>query len=197
MREWGNENGLTSKGGPVALLTIAKLGNPILRQVAPPVTPETLALRETQVFIDDLIETMREANGLGLAAPQVHRAMAIVAIEGRGRNPRYPDAPPIPLTVLVNPRFTRMSDEQVWGYEGCLSVDNLRGKVPRSLAVVVEALDRHGSPQRIETDGFFAVVLQHEIDHLFGTLFVDRGDPKTFAHLPEFDRYVTQARSED
>ena len=174
----------------MALLKIAKLGHPILRQTAQELTPETLAFRETQAFIDDLIETMRDSNGLGLAAPQVYRSVAIVAIEGRGRNPRYPDAPPIPLTVLVNPRFTYLSEEKVWGYEGCLSVDNLRGNVARSTHVVVEALDRHGKPVRIETDGFFAVVLQHEIDHLFGTLYVDRADPKSLAHQLEFDRYV-------
>lgn len=177
----------------MALLAIAKLGNPILRETAQELSPETLAFPETQTFIDDLIETMRDANGLGLAAPQVHRSVSIVVIEGRGRNPRYPDAPPIPLTVLVNPRFTSLSEEKVWGYEGCLSVDNLRGNVPRSTEVVVEALDRFGNPLRIETGGFFAVVLQHEIDHLYGTLFVDRADPKSFAHLREFDRYVVNA----
>lgn len=182
----------------MALLKIAKLGHPVLRQVAQELSPETLAFPETQAFIDDLIATMRDANGLGLAAPQVFRSVSLVAIEGRGRNPRYPDAPPIPLTVLVNPRFTALSEERVWGYEGCLSIDNLRGNVPRSKAVVVEALDRHGSPVRIETDGFFAIVLQHEIDHLYGNLFVDRADPKSLAHLLEFDRFVVNApASED
>lgn len=177
----------------MALLKIAKLGHPILRQVAQELSPETLAFPETQAFIDDLIETMRDSNGLGLAAPQVYRSVSIVAIEGRGKNPRYPDAPPIPLTVLVNPRFTHLSDDKVWGYEGCLSVDNLRGNVARSREVVVEALDRQGNPVRIATDGFFAIVLQHEIDHLFGTLFVDRADPKSLAHLQEFERHVLKA----
>jgi peptide deformylase len=172
------------------ILKIAKIGTPVLREVARPVTPEELASPEIQGFIDDLIETMRDASGLGLAAPQVYRSISIVAIEGRGRNPRYPDAPPIPLTVLVNPQFTYMSPDTVLGYEGCLSVDDLRGQVARSRHVVVEALDRDGAPVRIDTDSFFAVVLQHEIDHLFGTLFVDRADPKTFAHLREFDRFV-------
>lgn len=177
----------------MALLKIAKLGHPILRQVAQEVSPETLALPETQAFIDDLILTMRDANGLGLAAPQVYRSISIVAIEGRGKNPRYPDAPPIPLTVLVNPRFTYLSEEKVWGYEGCLSIDNLRGNVPRSREVVVEALDRDGTPVRIETDGFFAVVLQHEIDHLFGTLYVDRADPRSLAHQLEYERHILHA----
>lgn len=177
----------------MALLKIAKLGHPILRQVAQEIAPETLAFPETQAFIDDLILTMRDANGLGLAAPQVYRSVAIVALEGRGRNPRYPDAPPIPLTVLVNPRFTYRSEEQAWGYEGCLSIDNLRGKVPRSTEVIVEALDRHGNPLRIEASGFHAIVLQHEIDHLFGNLFVDKADPRTLAHQLEFDRFVVNA----
>jgi peptide deformylase len=177
----------------MALLSIAKLGHPILRQVAQELSPETLAFPETQAFIDDLIETMRDSRGLGLAAPQVYRSVSIVAIEGRGQNPRYPDAPAIPLTVLVNPRFTALSEEKVWGYEGCLSISDLRGNVPRSTEVIVEALDRHGNPVRIETGGFFAVVLQHEIDHLFGTLFVDRADPRSLAHQLEFDRYVRNA----
>lgn len=174
----------------MALLKLAKLGHPVLRQVARELSVLELLQPETQRFIDDLIETMRDANGLGLAAPQVHRSVAVAALEGRGRNPRYPDAPPIPLTVLVNPRFAFLGEEREWGYEGCLSVDDLRGKVPRATRATVEALDREGRPVRIEAEGFFAVVLQHEIDHLFGTLFVDRADPGTFAHLREYGRYV-------
>lgn len=180
----------------MALLKIAKIGHPVLRDVAREVGVEELLSPDTQRLIDDLIETMRDANGLGLAAPQVFRSLSIVAIEGRGRNPRYPDAPPIPLTVLVNPRFTFLSEEREWGYEGCLSVDDLRGKVARSTRAVVEALDRAGRPVRIEAEGFFAIVLQHEIDHLFGTLFVDRADPKTFTHLREYERYVLAAPSD-
>lgn len=174
----------------MALLKIAKIGHPVLRQVARELTVAELLQPDMQRFIDDLIATMRDANGLGLAAPQVFQSLALVAIEGRGRNPRYPDAPPIPLTVLVNPRFTFLSEDQEWGYEGCLSVDDLRGKVPRSTRATVEALDRQGHPLRIEAEGFFAIVLQHEIDHLFGMLFVDRADPKTFTHLREYERYV-------
>lgn len=174
----------------MALLKIAKIGHPVLRQVARELDLEELVRPESQRFIDDLIETMRDANGLGLAAPQVHRSISVVAIEGRGRNPRYPDAPPIPLTVLVNPRFTFLSPEEEWGYEGCLSIDDLRGKVPRSTRATVEALDREGRPVRLEAEGFFAVVLQHEIDHLFGTLYVDRADPKSLTHLREYERYV-------
>ncbi|HEY9856094.1 MAG TPA: peptide deformylase [Stenomitos sp.] len=177
----------------MALLKIAKIGHPLLRQVARELNVAELLLPETQRFIDDLIETMRDANGLGLAAPQVFRSLSVVAIEGRGRNPRYPDAPTIPMTVLVNPRFTFLSEEQEWGYEGCLSIDDLRANVPRSTRATVEALDRAGQPVRIEAEGFFAVVLQHEIDHLFGTLFVDRADPRTFTHQREYERYVLAA----
>lgn len=171
------------------LLKIAKLGHPILRRTAEPVSAEDLALGETQRFIDDLIETMRDAGGLGLAAPQVHQSVQIVVIEGRGDNPRYPDAPVIPLRVLVNPSFSLLSEDTEWGWEGCLSIDDLRGKVPRSCRVVVEAWDRQGRPMAIDAEGFTARVLQHEIDHLFGRLFVDRAEPLSLTHLKEFERY--------
>ena len=129
----------------MAIRKIAQIGHPVLRQLAREVTREELAAPPMQGFIDDLVETMRDADGAGLAAIQVYEPVRICAIEVRN-NPRYPYKPPIPLTVLVNPILTPVDDEQFDNYEGCLSVPNLRGMVPRFTRVRVRAWDRHGQP---------------------------------------------------
>jgi peptide deformylase len=174
----------------MALLPIAKLGNPILRKLAEPVSREELLTEPFQSFIDDMIETMRTKDGVGLAAPQVSVSRQVVVIESHF-NPRYADAPEISLLVLVNPIFTYLSTEMTEGWEGCLSVDNLRGKVRRSKKVAVKALDRYGETVEIITETFLAVILQHEIDHLHGRLFVDQiSDPASLCQLEEFNKYV-------
>ncbi len=173
----------------MALLKIAKMGNPILRKISEPVTKKDIQAADFQRFIDDMIETMRDEDGLGLAAPQVHVSKQVVVIESL-EDDRSPEAPPFPLLVLVNPVFKYLSKELRTGWEGCLSLDNLRGKVPRSRAVRLEALDRNGNPVLLDWEEFPAVVLQHEIDHLRGHLFVDRmKDMSTLTHLGEFHRY--------
>ncbi len=115
----------------MAILKVARLGHPVLREVAKPVPESEIRSSGTQRLIDDMIETMREYNGAGLAAPQVHTLVQIAVIEVQ-RNPRYPDAPEIPLTVLVNPVVTPLTEEMEDGWEGCLSVPDMRGVVPRS-----------------------------------------------------------------
>jgi peptide deformylase len=173
----------------MAIRKIAQIGHPILRQVARPVTREELLLTDTQRFIDDLIETMRDADGAGLAATQVYTPLRICAIEVRD-NPRYPYKPRIPLTVLVNPVLAPEGDETFDNYEGCLSVPNLRGVVRRAVHLRVRAWDRHGDPIDEVVHGLKAATYQHEIDHLDGKLFVDRvTDPATFATWTEFDRH--------
>ena len=173
----------------MALLKIAKMGNPVLRKIAEPVSPKEIETDEFQTFVDDLVETMRDSDGLGLAAPQVHVSKQVVVIESM-ENDRYPDSPPIPLLVLINPVFKYMSKETRTGWEGCLSVDNLRGKVTRSRAVKMEALDRHGNTITLEWEDFPAVVLQHETDHLRGHLFLDRmKDMYTLTQLEEFQKF--------
>jgi len=142
-----------------------------------------------QQFIDDLIETMHDADGAGLAAIQVYEPIAICAVEVRN-NPRYPYKPPIPLTVLVNPVLTPVGDEMYENNEGCLSVPNLRGMVQRHLHVHVKAWDRHGNDIDEVVHGLKAGTYQHEVDHLLGKIFVDRvTDPTTFATWTEFDRH--------
>ncbi len=168
---------------------IAQIGHPILRQRAREVTPEELGGAEVQGFIDDLIETMRDANGAGLAAPQVYTPLRICALEVKD-NPRYPYKPNIPLTVLVNPVLTPIGDERFDNYEGCLSVPDLRGVVPRFAELRVEALDRDGHRLDFVARGITAGTYQHECDHLDGRLFVDRvEDPSTFTTWKEFARH--------
>jgi peptide deformylase len=173
----------------MAIRKIAQIGHPVLRQRAREVTREELLAPETQRFIDDLVETMRDANGAGLAAIQVYEPVRIAAVEVRD-NPRYPYKPNIPLTVLVNPVLTPVGDELFDNYEGCLSVPNLRGVVPRSLHLHVRAWDRHGNQIDETVHGLKAGTYQHEVDHLDGTIFVDRvKDPRTLTTWTEFERF--------
>jgi peptide deformylase len=177
----------------MTILKIAQIGHPVLRQRAREVTRAELATPAMQQFIDDLIETMRDANGAGLAAIQVYQPIRIVAIEVTD-NPRYPYKPRIPLTVLVNPVLTPLTDETFANNEGCLSVPNLRGDVPRVVELRCQAWDRHGDDVDVEVRGLSAGTYQHEVDHLDATLFVDRvADPRTLTTWTEFERYHREA----
>jgi len=178
----------------MAILKVARLGHPVLRQVARPVDLAELATPALQRLIDDMIETMREYDGVGLAAPQVHEPRQIAVIEVHA-NPRYPHAPAVPLTVVVNPVVTPLTDEQVEDWEGCLSVPDLRGRVPRWGAVRLEGYDRHGQRLELTAKDFFARVIQHEHDHLNGRVYLDRmRDLATLAHIAEWQKYWLGAR---
>lgn len=173
----------------MAIRKIATLGHPVLRQVAREVTRDELATPEIQRFIDDLVETMHDANGAGLAANQVYEPIRICAIEVRN-NPRYPYKPNIPLTVLVNPVLTPTTDETFLNNEGCLSVPNLRGEVQRRTRIRCQAWDRHGEALDFEMRGLSAGTFQHEVDHLDGKLFVDRvEDTRSLSTWAEFERF--------
>lgn len=182
----------------MAIRKIAQLGEPVLRLRARELSPDELASPRITQLIEDMIETMRDADGAGLAAPQVYESIALVVIEVRG-NARYASADPIPLTVLFNPRLTPLSDspldaladeDAIQVYEGCLSVTGLRGRVRRPRKVRVQALDREGRPVDEIWEGFPAAVVQHETDHLLGTLFLDRAEPQSLTFLREYERYV-------
>jgi peptide deformylase len=173
----------------MAIRKIAQIGHPVLREVAREVSREALVTQDMQKLIDDLIDTMRDADGAGLAAIQVHEPVHICVIEVRGNNPRYPYKPKIPLTILVNPVLTPVDDELFENYEGCLSVPNLRGLVKRHVHVHVRAWDRHGNSIDEVVHGLKAGTYQHEVDHLNGKMFVDRADPSTFTTWTEFDRH--------
>lgn len=167
----------------MARLTIAKLGNPILRTIAQPVDPGEIPGRAFQQFIDDMLETMTDAPGIGLAATQVFRSQQVIVMACSG-------AGGFPETVLINPTIVYYGPNQVETWEGCLSVDGLRGKVTRPSMVRVRGLDRYGGPLELDATGLFAVCIQHEMDHLIGKVFLDRmTDLSTLTHLEEFDRY--------
>ncbi len=164
---------------------ILQIGDPALRRVARPV-PDP---RDVRDLIADLIDTMRDANGAGLAATQIGVDLRVCVIEV-GDNPRYPYKPPIPLTVLINPELQPLTAETFENYEGCLSVPNLRGMVRRWVGVRVRALDAEGAPVDREVWGLSAGTFQHEVDHLDGKLFVDRvEDPTTFSSWASFDTF--------
>lgn len=168
---------------------IATIGHPVLRERSRELTRDELARPETQRFIDDLIETMRDASGAGLAAPQVYEPIRVVAVEVK-KNPRYPYKPDIPLTVLVNPALEPLTDETFDNYEGCLSVPNLRGVVPRFTQLRLRAWDREGREVDQVVKGLSAGTFQHECDHLDGLIFVDRvKDTRTLATWTDFERY--------
>lgn len=173
----------------MAIRKIATIGHPVLREVARKLTAEELASPAMQSFIDDLVETMHDANGAGLAANQVYEPVRICAIEVRN-NPRYPYKPNFPLTILVNPELTPTTNDTFLNYEGCLSVPNLRGEVPRVLGVRVRAWDRHGKTLDFEVKGLTAGTFQHEVDHLDGKVFLDRvQDTRTLATWSDFERH--------
>lgn len=167
----------------MAILPIAKLGNPILRQIAAEVAPRDIRTKDLQGLIDDLFETMLDEPGIGLAAPQVSRSIQLVVMGCEGDDG-------FPQTVLINPKIVFYGPRQVENWEGCLSVDGLRGKVTRPAVVRVQALDRDGKSMDFEATGLYAVCIQHEMDHLIGKLFLDRmTDMSTLTQLPEFDQY--------
>ena len=180
----------------MAILKVARLGHPVLRQQARALSPAEIRTPATQQFIDDMIETMREYNGAGLAANQVHVLKRIAVIEVQA-NPRYPEAPEIPLTVVINPIVTPLTDEMDEGWEGCLSVPDMRGVVPRHTAVRLEFHDREGARQVVDAKDFFARVAQHETDHLNGHVYLDRmRDLSTLSHIAEWQRYWLGVREQ-
>ncbi|WP_343722763.1 peptide deformylase [Herbaspirillum seropedicae] len=152
----------------MAIREILKMGDPRLLRQAQPVrefgTPELARL------VDDMFQTMRAVNGAGLAAPQIGVDLQLV-IFGFGQNQRYPDAPPVPETVLINPVLTPLSEQEEEGWEGCLSVPGMRGVVPRWSRLRYQGVDQNGEPIDRSVEGFHARVVQHECDHLQGILY--------------------------
>jgi len=148
---------------------ILKMGDPRLLRVAQPV--RAFDTRELHALIADLQDTMRAANGAGLAAPQIGEDVQLVVFGTDAPNPRYPEAPPVPRTVLINPVITPIGAEEEEDWEGCLSVPGLRGVVPRWRRIRYSGFDEKGRPVEREVEGFHARVVQHECDHLVGKLY--------------------------
>jgi peptide deformylase len=181
----------------MAILKVARLGHPVLRQHAKPVPVADIRSGEVQRLIDDMIETMHEYDGAGLAANQVHTLLQIAVIEVEA-NPRYPEAESIPLTVLINPVVTPLTDDREDGWEGCLSVPDMRGVVSRHTSVRLECYDREANPVDLMAKDFFARVIQHETDHLNGIVYVDRmSDLRTLSHIAEWNKHWLGIREQN
>jgi peptide deformylase len=182
----------------MAIRKIAQLGEPVLRRRAEDIPLEQIRSARIRTLLDDMIDTMRDADGAGIAAPQVYEPIRLCVIEV-GKNPRYPSFPSIPLLILVNPVVTSLvepvggalrAEDSIVMYEGCLSVSGVRGRVIRPRKVHVRAFDRDANALDFVWEGVPAAIVQHETDHLDGTLFIDRADPRTLTFLREYERHV-------
>jgi peptide deformylase len=178
-------------------LKIVQVGEPVLRQRARPLSKEEIALPETQQLIVWMHESMRDAPGVGLAAPQVGLPIQLAVIEDR---PEYSkdiaadrlaerERQAVSFQVLINPRIVEQSGQQVEFFEGCLSLAGFSALVKRSRQVVVEYWDELGQPKRIEAQGWYARILQHEIDHLHGQLYIDRMESRSFMSIDNLSRH--------
>ena len=174
----------------MAILKVARMGHPVLRQKCQPIEPEKITGPEVQRLIRDMFETMVEYNGVGLAAPQVHQPVRLLIAGGEEDGEGRPT-----FRILINPVVTVLDESSRLGmYEGCLSVPGMRGWVERPAAVRVEAWDEKGEKQDFTLEGFPAVVIQHECDHLDGILYVDRIEDTTrFAFEEEASRFLDLA----
>jgi len=178
-------------------LKIVQVGEAVLREQARPLTADEIAGREIQELIEWMRETMHDAPGVGLAAPQVGLGLQLAVLEDKPEYTR--DAPaeflkererkPVPFHVIINPKITLIKGAQPEFFEGCLSLAGFTAVVPRAGRVKVECLDHHGEPKTIEASGWYARILQHEIDHLGGTLYIDRMYPRSFMSVENFNRY--------
>ncbi len=179
------------------ILPIVQVGEPVLRQQARSLRPNEIRSREIRDLIADMKETMHDAPGVGLAAPQIGRNLQLAVIEDRKEYTK--DWTPeqlaerervaVPFHVIINPKLTLIGDERVEFFEGCLSLNGLLGLVPRARRVRVECLDEKGVPRVIEASGWYARILQHEIDHLGGTVYVDRMYPRTLMTVENYKQH--------
>jgi peptide deformylase len=178
-------------------LKIVQAGHPVLRQPSRPLTHEEITSPEARQLVDFMRDTMRDAPGVGLAAPQVGLPLQIAVLEDRSEYHKAATAEqlaerqrlPVPLIVLFNPKIVKASDETAEFFEGCLSVAGFSALVKRATSITVEYVDPNAQPQQIEASGWFARILQHEIDHLNGTLYVDRMESRSFATIENITRY--------
>lgn len=176
---------------------VARLGDPGLRASAGLISREQLRSQWLRELVGDMTRTMRDAEGAGLSAPQVYAPFQVCMVEVH-KNARYPKFPEVPLRVFINPKLTPLvqshdvliETDSITLYEGCLSVPGLRGRVTRPRRVRLQALDLEGQVIDETWEGIPAAILQHEVDHLHGTLFIDRTDPRTLCFQKEFERHV-------
>src|SRR5687767_15047485 len=178
----------------MSILKVARMGHPVLRARAKPLDPAEIKSPRVQQLIDDMFETMREYQGVGLAAPQVHESLRLfVAGFPPAREEDEEDDEHIPMLALINPEITPIGDTITEDWEGCLSIPDIRGRVPRARQIQVQGYDRRGKRIELRTSGFTARVIQHETDHLDGVLFFDRMRSfQSLTFLEEFGRYWSQ-----
>jgi peptide deformylase len=178
-------------------LKIAQAGEPVLRQVARLLTLEEIQSNEIQKLVVDMQETMRDAPGVGLAAPQVGLSLQLAVIEDREEylkdissdQLRDRERRPVAFHVIINPKIVEITDTKAEFFEGCLSLAGFSAIVPRASGVRVECLDERGQPETIAATGWYARILQHEIDHLEGNLYIDRMHSRTFTSLDNWNRF--------
>ena len=174
----------------MAILKVARMGHPVLRAKARPLQAAEIRSPEVQRLIDDMFDTMHEYQGIGLAAPQVHAGVRLF-VAGMPPDPdEEPDPDQVPEMALINPEISIVGRDTVEDWEGCLSIPDIRGRVPRARQIVVKAYDRTGKRVEIKASNFTARVIQHETDHLDGVLFFDRMETlETLTFLDEFGRF--------
>ena len=174
----------------MAILKVARMGHPVLRAKARPLQAAEIRSPEVQRLIDDMFDTMHEYQGIGLAAPQIHVSVRLFVAGMAPDAEEEPDPDQVPEMALINPEITVVGRETVEDWEGCLSIPDVRGQVPRARQIVVKAYDRNGKRVEIKASNFMARVIQHETDHLDGVLFFDRMKSfETLTFLEEFQRY--------
>jgi len=184
----------------MAIRKVARMGHPVLREKARPLSPSDVRTPEFQRLIEDMIDTMAEYQGIGLAAPQVYEGLRLFVA---GSDPDAPlrdmtDEGRMPLVAIVNPEIAIAGRAVEVDWEGCLSIPDIRGQVPRARDIVVRGLDRNGEPLELRASGFPARVIQHETDHLDGVLFFDRMRSfETLTFLEEYQRYWAEPEGED
>lgn len=182
----------------MAIRKVARMGHPVLRKVARELTAKEIQSAETKRLVQDMIETMHEYGGIGIAAPQVHESVQLAILEFEEDSERYPNMGKQPLLVVINPKIKVLDKKEQAFWEGCLSVPELRGLVHRPRKVQIDFLDMKGKSQKIVAEDFLATVFQHELDHLAGTLFVDRvRDLKKFAFIEEYQRYWARTEEQE
>jgi peptide deformylase len=173
----------------MAILKVARMGHPVLRARARAIEPAEIGTPQIQQLIDDMFETMREYQGVGLAAPQVHHSLRLF-VAGFAPDDDDDRGTRVPLMALINPEITPIGTDTLDDWEGCLSIPDIRGRVPRAAQITVRAFDRNGKRLELKAGGFTARVIQHETDHLNGVLFFDRMKSfESLTFLDEFGRY--------
>ncbi len=192
----------------MAIRKIARMGNPVLRAPVREITADEIRSEAFARLLQDMIDTMREYGGIGLAAPQIHESLSVAIVDYEEGTSRYADqetdeedvaadgdvAHEMPLSVFINPRITVLDETEQGFWEGCLSVPEIRGLVYRPRKIRVDYLDRNGRPRDLVAEGFLATVFQHELDHLAGTLFIDRiryaPGKSPISFIEEYSRYL-------